>query len=90
MKELHVFRCGTQDLYGITQDASGGNLPPDLCSSRWMLVKTLNYDPHMPPWGVDIAAEDRQGALLAGLSQNGFFISEAGALPPELITPDPS
>ena len=90
MKELHVFRCGVQDLYGLTEDRTGANLPVDLCTSRWMLMKSMRYEAHLPPWGIDVAAQDKQGAILAGLSQNGFFISEGGALPPELIAPDPA
>ena len=87
MKELHVFRCGAQDLYAITEDGTGANLPTDLCSSRWMLMKSMQFEGHMPPWGIDVASQDMQGAVLAGLSQNGYFISEGGALPPELIAP---
>ena len=87
MKEIHVFRCGAEDLYAITEDASGANLPTELCSSRWMLMKSMRYEAHMPPWGLDIASEERQGALLAGLAQNGYFISEGGALPEALISP---
>jgi hypothetical protein len=89
MKELHVFRCGVQDLYAVTQDRTGANLPGDLCTSRWLLMKSLRYEAHLPPWGLDITAQEKQGALLAGLQQNGFFISEGGALPAALITPDP-
>jgi hypothetical protein len=90
MKELHVFRCGVEDLFAITEDATGANLPADLCGSRWLLMKTMRYEGHLPPWGLDIAAQERQGALLAGLSQNGYFISEGGALPAEVIAPNPS
>lgn len=90
MKEIHIFRCGVEDLYGITEDATGANLPGELCRSRWMLMKTMRYEAHLPPWGLDIAAEEKQGAILAGLSQNGYFISESGALPDILISPDKS
>lgn len=87
MKKLHVFRCGAQDLYAITEDAAGANLPADLCSSRWLLMKSMEFEGHLPPGGLDVAAQDMQGAVLAGLAQNGYFISEGGALPPELIAP---
>lgn len=90
MKELHVFRCGAQDLYAVTEDATGANLPPDMCSSRWLLMKTMRFDARLPPWGLDIAAQDMQGALLAGLSQNGFFVSNAAALPSEITRPEPA
>ncbi len=87
MKTLHVFRCGVEDLYAITEDATGANLPADLCASRWGRFKSLSYDGHLPPWGLDVASQNRHGALLAGLSQNGFFISEGEALPAEIMTP---
>jgi hypothetical protein len=88
MKELHVFRCGATDLYAITEDGAGANLPGELCSSRWLKMKTMRYEPHLPPWGIDVAAQDMQGALLAGLSLNGYFISEGGALPDAITAPD--
>jgi hypothetical protein len=87
MKQLHVFRCGAEDLYAITEDATGANLPADLCTSRWLLMKSMDFDGQLPPWGLDVASEERQGALLAGLAQNGFFVSEGGALPAAVIAP---
>ncbi len=90
MKQLHVFRCGAEDLYAITEDATGANLPADLCGSRWLLMKSMDFDGHLPPWGLDVASEERQGALLAGLAQNGFFVSEGGALPAVVIAPPDS
>lgn len=90
MKQLHVFRCGVEDLYAITEDATGANLPAELCGSRWLLMKTTQFDGHLPPWGLDVVSEGKEGALLAGLSQNGYFISEGNALPAEIITPDPT
>ncbi len=88
MKTLHVFRCGVEDLYAITEDATGANLPGDLCTSRWLMMKSLIYEGHLPPWGLDVASQTRQGAMMAGLSQNGFFISEGAALPAQIIAPD--
>jgi hypothetical protein len=87
MKQLHVFRCGAEDLYAITEDATGANLPADLCASRWLLMKSMDFDGHLTLWGLDVASEERQGALLAGLAQNDFFVSEGGALPAAVIAP---
>lgn len=85
MKTLHVFRCGVEDLYAVTEDVTGANLPADLCSSRWMLMNTVEFEGEMTPWGLDISWQEQNAALLAGLAQNGFFLSEAGALPPQLL-----
>lgn len=88
MKTLHVFRCGVEDLFAVTQDPTGANLPADLCGSRWMLMNTVHFEGAGTPWGLDVEWQERQGAMLAGLAQNGFFVSEAAALPAELLDPE--
>lgn len=81
---IHVFRCGNADLYGLTEDHTGANLPPDECPQGWRFIKTVEYQAGLPPWGLDIASKDRGAAVQAGISKNGFFIGEASALPSEL------
>lgn len=85
---IHIFRCGDADLYGLTRDASGAALPKDMCDGTWRLIKSVPFEGGLPPWGVDVAWQDREAAVQAGLSQNGFFISEGGALPSRLLEPD--
>lgn len=31
IRTVHVFQCGSADLYGVTQDQTGANLPIDEC-----------------------------------------------------------
>jgi hypothetical protein len=80
-KSIHLFQCGSADLYGLTQDQTGANLPTDECTGRWRLVKTVEFEGDLPPWGIDAAWQESDAAARAGLAENGFFISEGGALP---------
>src|SRR5215212_9857234 len=32
IRTVHVFQCGSADLYGITRDQTGANLPTDECT----------------------------------------------------------
>lgn len=83
MTTVHVFRCGSADLYGLTQDQTGANLPSDECRQGWRFMKTVDLEAASSPRGMDIGWQDRDGAVRAGIANNGFFISEAGALPIE-------
>jgi hypothetical protein len=31
IRKVHVFQCGSADLYGVTQVQTGANLPVDEC-----------------------------------------------------------
>lgn len=80
-RTVHLFQCGSQDLYGLTEDPSGANLPRDECAGGWRLVRSVPFEGGLPPWGIDAAWQERDAAARAGLSENGFFITEGGALP---------
>lgn len=81
---IHVFQCGNTDLFGLTEDHTGANLPIEECSGGWRFIKTVEYQRDLPPWGLDVASKDRGAAVHAGISKNGYFIGESAALPTEL------
>jgi hypothetical protein len=80
-RAVHLFQCGDADLFGLTQDLSGANLPTDECAGGWRLIRTVEFEGDLPPWGIDAAWQERDAAVQAGLAENGFFISEGAALP---------
>jgi hypothetical protein len=41
IRKVHVFQCGSADLYGVTQDQTGANLPIDECKEGWRFLKTV-------------------------------------------------
>lgn len=82
--KLHIFQSGSQDLYGLTQDATGANLPAEN-GSVWRLLRTVEFEGGLPPWGLDVEWQEREAAVAAGISQNGYFLSERAALPSKLF-----
>jgi hypothetical protein len=85
LRLIHVFQCGRTDLFGLTEDHTGANLPSEQCGEGWRFLKTVEYQGGMPPWGLDVASQDRAAAVQAGIANNGFFIGERSALPDELV-----
>ena len=84
---IFVFRCGTEDFFGLTHDEQGANLPADACAGEWRFVRSVMFEGGLPPWGMDVAWQERGAAVQAGLNINGYFLSEAGALPEQFCTP---
>jgi hypothetical protein len=84
IRTVHVFQCGSADLYGITRDQSGANLPTDECRDGWRFIKTLELEEGLPPRGMSVAWQERDAAVRAAIADHGYFIGEAVALPVEL------
>jgi hypothetical protein len=86
MDVVYLFRCGEGDLFGLTQEETGKALPSEMCANgAWRLVGRLHFEGGLPPWGIDVAWQDKEAAIQAGLSQNGFFVSERESLPEGLL-----
>jgi len=83
IRTVHVFQCGSADLYGVTQDETGANLPTGECTDGWRFIRTIEMDESLPPRGMAVAWQKRDAAVRAAVVENGFFIGEAGALPVE-------
>ena len=83
IRTVHVFQCGSADLYGVTQDQSGANLPTDECRDGWRLLKSVEMEEGLAPRGMSIAWQERDSAVRASIANNGYFIGEAAALPME-------
>ena len=83
IRTVHVFQCGSNDLYGLTQDQAGANLPRDECADGWRLVGTVEMEEGLPPRGMTVAWQERDAAVRAAIANHGYFIGEAGALPVE-------
>lgn len=43
---LYIFRCSNKlDLYGVSLDAEGRNLPSHICSGRWARQRETDVEP---------------------------------------------
>jgi hypothetical protein len=85
IQTVHVFQCGSADLYGITKEQTGANLPTDECTAGWRFMRTVELSEGLPPRGMDVAWQERLAALRAAVSTNGFFIGEASVLPSQIF-----
>lgn len=84
---LYVFQCGDADLYGLTHDETGEILPREVCAGGWRLLKKADWDGRHSSWGLDVRWQEMQDAAMAGLSLNGFFLTESVGLPEVLRHP---
>jgi hypothetical protein len=81
IRTVHVFQCGSVDLYGVTRDETGANLPTDECADGWRFIRTMEMEEGLPPRGMAVAWQERDAAVRAAIADHGFFIGEAVALP---------
>jgi hypothetical protein len=84
IRTVHVFRCGNANLYGVTRDETGANLPTDECADGWRFIRTVEMEEGLPPSGMNVAWQGRDAAVRAAIADHGYFIGEAGALPFEV------
>ena len=81
IRTVHVFQCGSADLFGLTRDQTGANLPADECTEGWRLVRTVEMEEGLPPRGMVVAWQERDAAVRAAIANHGYFIGEAVVLP---------
>jgi len=84
---LHVFRYEDTDIFALTYERSGRNLPgarnfPEAKGGKWRFIETL--DPVKFAWG-----EENFGEAQAHLDLAGFFLFEGEMLPLPLEAPGP-
>ncbi len=84
-KLIHIFRCGENNLYGLSEDQAGKNLPADQCQGQWQHVKTVDFEMDRPLEGASREWLARKDAVEAGIGLNGYFLTGAEALPPGII-----
>jgi hypothetical protein len=79
--EARLFACGCEQLFAVSHDQSGTNLPPNLCPEGWQfrLSFALGVREAMP---VAIAPEP----ILRGLVNVGYYIWREGRRNPSGTT----
>ena len=84
IRTVHVFQCGSADLFGVIRDQTGANLPTGECSEEWRFIRAVEMEEDLPPRGMVVAWQERDAAVRAAIANHGFFLGEAGALPFEV------
>jgi hypothetical protein len=84
IRTVHLFQCGNADLYGITEDQTGANLPAGECKEGWHFLRTIEMEAGLPPRGMNVAWQERDAAVRSAIAENGYFVGEAASLPLEI------
>lgn len=68
-RTAYLFQCRGEDLYAVSHDASGGNIPRSPCTQGWVLCEKFELGPRTP-MPVPILAEP----ILRGISAYGYYV----------------
>jgi len=70
-----LFQCGESDLFAVSRDQTGANIPKSECASGWLLRNSFRLGVREP---VPVAIEPEP--ILRGIAANGYFIWRPGKI----------
>jgi hypothetical protein len=70
-----LFQCGKSNLFAVSHDQTGANVPTAKCPEGWQLRKTFRLGVREP-----VPAAIEPEPILRGIAANGYFIWRAGAM----------
>jgi hypothetical protein len=70
-----LFQCGERNLFAISHDRRGANIPTGECPEGWLLRNTFGLGVREP-----VPAAIEPEPILRGIAANGYFIWRAGAM----------
>jgi len=75
----YLFQCQGEDLYAVSPDITGANIPRSPCTQRWIFCEQfeLGSGKHVP---APILAEP----ILKGIEDHSITCGAAGAAPPSV------
>jgi hypothetical protein len=47
-RTAYLFQCKGEDLYAVSHDITGGNIPRSPCTQGWRLCEEFQLGPRMP------------------------------------------
>ena len=70
-----LFQCGKSDLFAVSRDRTGANIPRVECPDGWLLRTAFKLGIHEP---VPVAIEPEP--ILRGVAADGYFIWRSGTM----------
>ena len=70
-----LFQCGKSDLFAVTHEQTGANIPTAKCPEGWLLRNTFRLGVREP-----VPAAIEPEPILRGIAANGYFIWRPGAM----------
>jgi hypothetical protein len=71
----YLFQCGASDVFAVSHDETGANIPSTNCAEWWLLRKKFLLGVREP-----VPAEIEPEPILRGIAANGYFIWRAGTM----------
>jgi hypothetical protein len=69
----YLFQCGDEELFAVSPDKAGDNIPRSSCSQGWLLRQELRlYEQDPAPAAV------APKPILRGITDKGYYIWRAG------------
>jgi hypothetical protein len=68
-RTAYLFQCEDEDLYAISHDASGGNIPRSPCTQGWRFCEAFLLGPTEP-----VPAPILADPILKGISAQGYYV----------------
>jgi hypothetical protein len=71
----YLFQCGQSDLYAVSHDRTGANVPRAQCAEGWVLRDTFPLGVREP-----VPASIEPERILRGIAADGYFIWRGGSI----------
>lgn len=71
----YLFQCGNEELFAVSLDKTGKNIPRSSCVQGWQLLKQLQLGMQDPR-----AATINPGPVQRGITDKGYYVWRAGRI----------
>lgn len=68
-KTAYLFQCDDEDLYAVSHDVTGGNIPRSACAEGWTLCDQFALGPNLP-----VPAPILAEPILTGIARRGYYV----------------
>ena len=68
-KTAYLFQCQGEDLYAVSHDATGANIPRSTCTQGWQMCEEFQLGLRSP-----VPAPILPDPILNGISARGYYV----------------
>ena len=68
VRTAYLFQCGNEDLFSVSLDKAGANIPRSSCTQGWLLRKEFQLDAHDP-----VPATIGIEPITGGINAKGYY-----------------
>jgi hypothetical protein len=68
-RTAYLFQCKGEDLYAVSHDITGGNIPRSPCTLGWRLCEEFQLGP-----GAPVPAPIMPEPILKGIAVRGYYV----------------